>query len=421
MLSSWLVIVIATLIPSQFQLDYYYLAVFLPYYAIVAKGMAESFRSGSGSHFKQFWEKLLVMLPFYFFLLFSLVIDFGQVISNTLSLHSYLSNVITYLTGDTVFFSLILFTCLALVAARTIPGTITLMIAVPYFSSTVLSGRIYYKNIIALLFVAGMIVIFVYQNMDALSNFIRNNRFLNQIKQFSGDIIIRLAKFKMDRKDSKKILKLAAFVLLLMTLIGLIFSFKPGDLPMDLIIGCLMLISGTLYMLSKKIPIGSLIIVCLILMTSVAAVSKLTFYNNYFDVSFDETADFIVNNGGDFNYSTWIFDENGAKYAMRYCLGYDIIVGSGADNPFSRYNDPLNLFAELYFNNYMTATTARFWLILTEEYWSREPTTSHNQTFTWFDGWGGHIHDVTHLTDISENSKTKLYANTTWLEELGFL
>ena len=282
-----------------------------------------------------------------------MVINFGQVFSNTLSLQSYLSNVITYLTGETVFFSLILFTCLALVAARTIPGTITLMIAVPYFTSTVLAGRIYYKNIIALLFVAGMIVIFVYQNMDALSNFIRNNSFFNQIYLFSEDRITRLAKFKMDRKNGRKILKLAAFALLLMTLIGLILSFKPGDLPMDLFIGCLILISGTLYTLSRKIPIGSLIIVCLILMTSVAAVSKLTFYNNYFDVSFDETADFITNNGGDFNYSTWIFDENGAKYAMRYCLGYEVIVGSGANNPFSQYNSPNNYLAKTNFDKFI--------------------------------------------------------------------
>ncbi|MHA1448324.1 MAG: ArnT family glycosyltransferase [Candidatus Hodarchaeales archaeon] len=421
MLSSWFVVVIATLIPSHFQLDYYYLAVFLPYYAIVAKGMAESFRKGSGSYLRQFWEKLLVMLPFYFFLLFSLVTDFWQVLTNSVSLQSYLDNVMSYLTNDSILFNLVLFSCLVIVFARTIPGIITLMIAVPYFSSTFLIGKIQHKYTVVFLFVAGMALIFIYQKKDTFYNFIRNNRYHTRVKQLSKEKISRLTKFEMNEENFGKVLKLTAAVLLLMTLITLIFSFRPGDIPMELVMGCFILIAGVLFAIYKKVPIGSLIIVCLILMTSVAAVSKLTFYNNYYDISFDETADFILNHGGDFNYSTWIFDENGAKYAMRYCLGYDVIVGVGANNPFSRYNNPYDPFAETYFNNFMRDTTARFWLILTEEYWSRKPTTSYNQTFSWFDGWGGHIHDVTHLTKISENSKTRLYANTTWLEELGYL
>lgn len=73
--SSWLGIVFLTFVPANFQLNYYYLAVFFPYFAISSYGIFWTLKkTPSSMNFRDAKEKFLIVIPVMALISFSMIV-----------------------------------------------------------------------------------------------------------------------------------------------------------------------------------------------------------------------------------------------------------------------------------------------------------------------------------------------------------
>ncbi|MHA2330849.1 MAG: ArnT family glycosyltransferase [Candidatus Hodarchaeales archaeon] len=429
LLSSWFIIVLVSFLPSKFQLDYYYLAVFLPYYAIVAKGMVESIRKGSGTVIRDFKERMIITVPFYVVILLPLVDPLLQFLSVGDLIGSF-SHALGYFLQDHILINTVLFTCVALIIVRTVPGIVTLMIAIPYMTSVLLVGRLGFRNTFLFFIVLGCILVLLYQERKTLRKLSERYAIIKNVEKRLVNFLasVNLSKTVLTRS---LLLKYVIGVLVFILFVAyVLFGYKPLDIKLELLLFVTFLSAGVLASLSRSYPAKSLFLVLIVILTSAGSVSKLVHYNDSGNMRYDECATYILSHGGDFNDSTWVFDESGAIYAMRYMLGYEIIVGNVIDNPFSRYNasslynaSPGDIIIyENYrtqFNQYINTTPAKFWVIITREHWERTPMTDYTTTWGWFVN-NTHIENVSFEAGIPETSIVRLYVNTTWINEMGY-
>ncbi|MFW9996678.1 MAG: ArnT family glycosyltransferase [Candidatus Odinarchaeota archaeon] len=421
LLTSWLIFVLVAFLPSAFQLDYYYLAVFLPYYAVVAKGMVESMREHSGAQIRDYKEKLILLLPFFAILLVP-VAGYLMDLLNTADLLEFLNSTLGYFWQDQILISTVLFTITAILICRTVPGMITLMITIPYLTGVLLANHLRFRNTFLLFLIIACISFWLYQERSAFQQVVENNRLLKKFKEKLMDFS-RAIQSRNKILANKYSLEYLVAILLLAAAAVFALAYVPYDITIELFIFVIFLAAGALLSLSRKYPVKSLFLVLLILMTSAASVSKLVYYNERGDLRFDECASFILSHGGGFNYSTWVFDESGAKYAMRYLLGYRIVVEKDYQNPFRLNNvsldDTLIDTYRNWFNEYLSATTAKFWVIITIVHWDRTPMPAYTTTWSWFVS-NPHIEDVSSRAGLPEYCPVRLYANVTWLNEMGY-
>jgi len=414
---SWLTIVLVTFLPSSFQLDYYYMAVFPPYYAIVAKGMAETLKSGTTASIRDFKEQLIMMAPFYAIVILPVMGTVLQLIE-TQDIPAFINGVINYFLQDYVLISLVLFTCAAFLVARTVPGMITLMIVIPYITNVIFVGRIGFRNTFLLIFTLGCFLLLLYRERKAIVELAKKQSELGRFKRVEK-LITGFTGSKRLKKNHLVDLTLLTFF---MAFAIFVLTYNPIDILIELVIVVVVLSAGVLFSLRRNYPVKSLVLVLLIIMTSAGSVAKLAYYNNNGNLSYDECASYILSHGGDFNGSTWVFDESGAKYAMRYVLGYEIIIQKGYQNPFLRFNITEDASSynqsKVAFNEAISSTSAKFWVIITRKHWDTPPMTDFFVPWGWFAS-NAHMENVSEEAGIVSNSIVQLWVNATWIAEQG--
>ena len=121
---SWFLLVFFIFIPATFQLNYYYLAAFFPYFGIVASGIFFSMQKlRTTMHFKDKNERLIVILPLLLLLIVSQVIPYLlqiDVVFNNSTLRAQFLASLILVVG--------LFIVLALFFVRSIPGMFVAML-----------------------------------------------------------------------------------------------------------------------------------------------------------------------------------------------------------------------------------------------------------------------------------------------------
>ena len=74
---SWTFVVLITFLPAKFQLNYYYLAIFFPYFGLASFGLFWSLRrTKSGINFRNFNEKMLLSIPILLLISLSLLFPY---------------------------------------------------------------------------------------------------------------------------------------------------------------------------------------------------------------------------------------------------------------------------------------------------------------------------------------------------------
>lgn len=126
---SWLSLVLLTFLPATFQLNYYYLAVFFPFYGISANGFFWAFRKTKSSiHFRDINEKMLLIFPIVALLFISHIfypyLQNFEFINNYDTLINFLASLLILIIGYLVF---------AYFLVRSIPGAFSLAFMVFFF------------------------------------------------------------------------------------------------------------------------------------------------------------------------------------------------------------------------------------------------------------------------------------------------
>ena len=121
---SWFLLVLFIFIPAKFQLNYYYLGAFFPYFGTVAYGIFfSSQKLRTVIHFKDRYERMIVIFPLLLLLIFTQIIPYitqiNTVLSNSALCAQFLASLILIIG---------LFVILALFFVRSIPGMFAAML-----------------------------------------------------------------------------------------------------------------------------------------------------------------------------------------------------------------------------------------------------------------------------------------------------
>ncbi|MHA2364798.1 MAG: ArnT family glycosyltransferase [Candidatus Hodarchaeales archaeon] len=300
--AGWFILVLFTFVPATFQLNYYYLAAFFPYYGLVAYGIFWTLRKvNSAVHFRDNYEKMLLASPVLILLLISHVLphvlNWDERIRNQKELYYFLLSTAILIGG---FIILILF------FVRSIPGIF-----------------------------ATMFVIF---NL---------NRYF--VAQGIGNL------------DGE-------FLLINGLLIGI-----------------------CLFLIRDRFPLRSIFFLFIILMSAAAAMPWWVHYKVTSDRpaedGYERIGHFIVEHGGDYNGSTWVFGETGSRYAIRYYMrGYNAIN-------YQKYQlssqDPFSSNSSIYMNIYIKNNPdLKFWVVLNRSIWDvknqgHRPQSDWQNSYLW--------------------------------------
>ncbi|MFX1252107.1 MAG: ArnT family glycosyltransferase [Promethearchaeota archaeon] len=228
---SWFGIVMTAFLPAAFQLNYYYLAAFLPYLCVAAKGFAYVFTNAGHFITRDTLERFLVAIPY------SLVV-----------------------------------------------------IAIFIFEPLVTLGYIPPINFLFFLFLEGGYLVLVWAVNESIPG------------------ILSLG------------VTLYAFYRCFFT-----FGVTDHDWIYLAIAGLAVIIC--LYWLKNKIRFSGLFLLAMILLSTITCLSWLVYSNDTYGTDYELIAQWIITQGGDYDFSTRVFDDAGAKYAMRYYLQKEIVPG----------------------------------------------------------------------------------------------
>ncbi|MFX1517234.1 MAG: ArnT family glycosyltransferase [Promethearchaeota archaeon] len=381
-LIAWLITIPLVFFPAQFQLNYYYIPLAVPYLAIAAKGIeyiysSKNWRITVEDNVERFLAAVLFYVYFGFNFLFSPFLTFlDAILTETFSLLSgeigisfYLtqmnSHIINFSPGFLLFISviyLIPFTFMAFRVLKTFPGIIATGLAYIFFLDSWFKG-------------GGLVILY--------------------------DIL---------------------FYDLLGTILSLDFSwifdvFEHGA-PVLTLFGLVLLIFG-LFWLRHKIKPEAYIFLGLTLSAMLINASALAHVHQILDLHFQESAIYIKHHGGDYNYSTWVIPDAGSQFAMRYYLGYEIEdrnwVNRANDIPFSKNS---TAYMDEY---YASHTNIQFWVIINNsEHHDHPPyAIDYPLAYRWFTT-HEHLVCVDDVVGITPWYKIHLFVNRTWITEQGY-
>lgn len=318
---SWFLLVLFVFIPATFQLNYYYLAAFFPYFGLAAYGMFWTFRkTQSAIHLRDFNEKLLLSTPVCLLLALSQVVPYfltsPETLLNNPSRLSYVVLTAIFIIGGYLF--------IVVFFARSIPGIFSGMFVIFYLHRYVLANGL--------------------GNMDA------------EFLIMSG-ILIGLAQ----------------------------------------------------YMIKDRIPLQSQFFLFLIVLSSVCATAWWLDYKDTAENGYERMGGFILDHGGEYNGSTWVFNEVGGRYAIRFYMGgiQPINTRIYSDLPFS-----LNSSSAM--ETYASAhPDLMFWVVTNRSIWDdKNPQSSWQESYKWLNDnfvW------VNPLLDIPATHHVHLFVNSTIL------
>ena len=371
---TWLVTVPFIFFPAQFQLNYYYIPLAIPYLAVAAKGIEYIYSSErwritvtdnverflAGGYFYLEISYTFILVPVFSFSaplidFFQGNIDFNVFMNDVDTLTKYFFIAIIYLVP---------FTLLAFRVLKTFPGIITLGFAYKFFISSWV------------------------KDFDRLYDLIFHD--------LSKTILT------LDYSWIQDIFELGAPLVTLVGIICLIFA---------------------LYWLKDRVKPQAYVILILALSGMLINVSTLAHYNQILDMGFQEMGIYIKNHGGDYNDSTWVIPEGGAQFAMRYYLGYEV-VDSG-NTPFgSEYHNSTSA-VDTYFQS---RPNIRFWAVInhTGHWWDANKSSGvppyaemYPEAYRWLTT-NENLACVDDIIGLTSWYKIHLFVNRTWISEQGF-
>ncbi|MFX0208383.1 MAG: ArnT family glycosyltransferase, partial [Candidatus Hodarchaeota archaeon] len=372
-LLAWLVTIPLVFFPAQFQLNYYYIPLAIPYLAIAAKGFEFIYSNDQ-------WrmtvvdnvERLLAGFIFYFTFAFEYLITpvsnlvktpFAFLSGTELSV--LIDQVVNLDLGFLLFISviyLIPFTIVAFRYLKTFPGIIAVGFAYDFFIES------WFKS----------------NGLKILYNTIFHNLFETIVS--------------MD--------------------LSWVLDVVEHGAPVATILGLILLIFG-LYWLKPKVKPQAFIFLGLILSAMLINVSVLIHINQIFDLRFQESAIYIKNHGGGYNYSTWVIPDAGSQFAMRYYLGYEI-EDSNYHNRYYNipFSDNSSLKMELYYQQHKNI---KFWVILNNSEHHDVPpyAIAYPEAYKWFTT-NEHLVCVDDVVGLTSWYTMHLFVNHTWISEQGY-
>lgn len=317
---SWLLVVLITFLPAKFQLNYYYLAVFFPYFGVSSYGLYWSLKKTPSSlNFKNLSEKLLLSIPIMLLIAISLLFPFFSTLNLFQSTHNL------YLFIVSLLFVVGGFIVCAVLFTRSIPES----------------------------FALAFIIFYLYQNLIA------------------GGI---------------------------------------GNTDTGFLILSAVLVAVPIYTLRDRVPLSSGIFLFLIIMTPISTTAGWVNYESKADNKFQQTAQFILSHGGNYNYSTWVYFDAGAKYAMRFYMhGLLLVNDGGGEIPLSS-NSTASMIA------YLRASPQLKFFVVSTTMSGFETTALPNYSTTWQYLQTNFV-NVNPLLNKPSWQNVQLYANRTVLSQ----
>ncbi|MFW9777419.1 MAG: ArnT family glycosyltransferase [Candidatus Heimdallarchaeota archaeon] len=365
-LVAWLLTIPFVFFPAQFQLNYYYIPLIIPYMAIGAKGIEFIY---SSDHWRitvtDNIERILAGTYFYIEIGFSLVviplITLIEPISQLFLGQTDIDTVLAAIdvAGPSLLLAavfLIPFTFLAFRVLKTFPGIIATGFAYRYF---VLS---WIKE----------------ENIKVLYDVIVH------------DLIRTL--FSLDFEWIQEIIEFGA--------------------PLVTLFGLLLLILG-LYWLKPRIKPEAYVFLGLVLSAMLVNISVTAHYDQILDLRFEEMAGYIKSHGGQYNHSTWVIPEAGAFFAMRYYLGVEVV--NDGNTPFVR-NTSTGME-----NYYLSNSNIKFWVVINNSKHWHVPAYAEEypNAYRWLTT-NPHLENVDVIVGLPAWYKMHLFVNRTWITEQGY-
>ncbi|MFX0084107.1 MAG: ArnT family glycosyltransferase [Candidatus Hodarchaeota archaeon] len=365
---TWLVTIPFIFFPAQFQLNYYYIPLAIPFMAVAAKGI-EYIYSSEKVHLpvvdnvERFLATVIAFAFFYQSIIIQFILDpINRIISY--SVDFFIGNI-----GISGFINNL----------QSINYTYSTFIILIYLVPFLLVSFRVLKTFIGIFSVGGAYCFFitVFVKLPGLYNFILN------------DLIESLFSFDFSWVSN---------------------SFELGA-PIVTLIGVIVIIF-VLYMLKPRVKSQVFIFLTLILSGMLINVSTQAHYNQILDLGFQEMAIYINNHGGNYNYSTWVISEAGAEFGMRYYLGYEIT--STGNRPFS-YNSSFGV--ESF---YRSNSNIKFWVIINDTHWHLpDYSEDYAPAYRWFTS-HEHLVCVDDIIGVTSWYKIHLFVNKTWISEQGY-
>ncbi|UCG03420.1 MAG: glycosyltransferase family 39 protein [Candidatus Heimdallarchaeota archaeon] len=373
-LVAWLITVPFVFFPAQFQLNYYYIPLAVPYLAIAAKGIeyiysSEQWRITVVDKVECFLASTVFYILFTQRYLSSVIVTvingLFSLLSGSFVLSSFLNDLYSLELGFLLFISaiyLIPFTFLAFRVLKTFPGIIATGFAYIFF----------------------------------LDSWIKSNGF--------------------------KILYNILFHDLLETILSMDFTWiidvVEHGAPVATLLGLVLLIIG-LYWLRPNVKPQVFILLGLTLSAMLINTSRLAHVNQIFDLRFQESAIYIKNHGGDYNYSTWVVPDAGSQFAMRYYLGFEVEDRSYYNRanhiPFSKNSSD---YMDQYYESH---NHIKFWVIInTSEHHNTPPyAINYSAAYRWFTA-HEYLVCVDDVVGLTPWYKMHLFVNRTWITENNY-
>ncbi|MFX1421237.1 MAG: ArnT family glycosyltransferase [Promethearchaeota archaeon] len=371
-LLAWLITIPFIFFPAQFQLNYYYIPLAIPYLAIAAKGIeyiysSERWRITVVDNVERFLAGFIFYLEIGYTYLILPFIDFVDtpisLLSGSTSLSHFLEDLDSlgfYLFVAVIY--LVPFTIIAFYYLKTFPGVITTGFAYKFF----------------------------------IDSWFKANGLKTLYDVLFHDLLETI--FSLD--------------------LGWILDVVEHGAPIATLIGVVLLILG-LYWLKPQVKPQALIILGLTLSAMLINASVLVHINQIFDVRYQEMAIYIKNHGGDYNFSTWVIPDAGSQFAMRYYLGYEVEDREWRNRfyhiPFSE-DDPAKMDAY-----YEARPHIKFWVVVNNSKHHDVPPYAINYTesYRWLTT-HEHLVCVDDIVGLTSWWKIHLFVNRTWITEQNY-
>jgi hypothetical protein len=142
-----------------------------------------------------------------------------------------------------------------------------------------------------------------------------------------------------------------------------------------------------LYWIRINLNIVGLALVFVVVLSSLIAISYNIHVSADWDPRLDDIADFILEHGGDYNESTWVFSDAGTEYALRYYLGYEVFKEGGR----WAYGEYVVPFTDNTSSSMASFTAAfpqiNFWIVLNDTYRDHdtpeETQSYYSEAYSW--------------------------------------